>query len=175
MASRCVKCGGEHQPKDCNNITKDNKREDLKCANCNEHGHPANYRGCAYYKTALNILKKRKLLNNKPNPHSEVTNAPKRNFVSKTVNKNVSYAQTANNQRPSQNNQSYNTPRQTRNIPQYKTLEPSRKESTESPPPWVEQLRNDILFHVSEMIKDVRRELHARMDSMISEMNIYEA
>lgn len=54
---RCVKCSENHGPNACKLKSTDPKSS-LKCANCGQQGHPANYRGCIYYKHALNIIKK---------------------------------------------------------------------------------------------------------------------
>ncbi|CAD6215485.1 GSCOCG00011224001-RA-CDS, partial [Cotesia congregata] len=56
LAYRCVKCSGSHGPSACP-IKSSDPKSSLKCANCGENGHPANYRGCIYYKHALGLLR----------------------------------------------------------------------------------------------------------------------
>lgn len=80
---RCVKCGGDHRPKACP-ITAVMSKDSLKCANYGQVGHPANYRGCIYYKHALSIINR----NNTINRQGRQT---KINKISKTVNSNISY------------------------------------------------------------------------------------
>lgn len=58
----CVKCAGDHESKDCS-ITSPMDKSSLKCINCGETGHPANYRGCP----ALKLITKVKLNNKKIN------------------------------------------------------------------------------------------------------------
>lgn len=50
LSYRCVKCAKSHQPGECT-VTATTKREELYCANCEKHGHPASYRGCPIIKT----------------------------------------------------------------------------------------------------------------------------
>jgi hypothetical protein len=45
---QCVKCGGQHDSKDC---TKP-RHHPAKCALCGEN-HPANYKGCSVYKNLV--------------------------------------------------------------------------------------------------------------------------
>lgn len=51
---RCVKCSGDHDPKQCS-LALNAPKENIKCANCNHVGHPASYKGCIYYKNATLI------------------------------------------------------------------------------------------------------------------------
>lgn len=57
MNYRCIKCGDNHLPDKCP-ITDKDKREMLKCANYKQSGHPADYRGCPFYKFAVSKLTK---------------------------------------------------------------------------------------------------------------------
>lgn len=52
---RCVKCAETHPKGECKISTQDQKTN-LRCANCGGQGHPANYKGCPFYKYANNIL-----------------------------------------------------------------------------------------------------------------------
>lgn len=47
MPARCRKCARGHESSECTYITDQSKKEDLKCCNCEEKGHPANWTGCA--------------------------------------------------------------------------------------------------------------------------------
>lgn len=53
MNYRCVKCGESHPKDECTIQNTDDKSK-LKCANCKQFGHPANYQGCTYLKLANN-------------------------------------------------------------------------------------------------------------------------
>lgn len=66
---RCVKYGQDHAPNECP-ISKEASREELTCANCQQKGHPASYKGCPYYKNAINYVKK---CNQKKNQLSKLT------------------------------------------------------------------------------------------------------
>lgn len=52
MPARCLKCGGNHEKKDC--TLKDS--EPAKCAGC-KGNHPASWRGCSEYQKALRSWK----------------------------------------------------------------------------------------------------------------------
>ena len=55
FAPRCVICAGPHNHRDCPiRMEAQGDKSKLKCANCGASGHPASYRGCESYKTALN-------------------------------------------------------------------------------------------------------------------------
>uniref|UniRef100_A0A6V7JBE4 Pre-C2HC domain-containing protein n=1 Tax=Bracon brevicornis TaxID=1563983 RepID=A0A6V7JBE4_9HYME len=58
---RCVKCAQSHDYGKCP-LPKECDRNLLHCANCDQSGHPANYKGCAFYKTAIKLHKSNKLL-----------------------------------------------------------------------------------------------------------------
>lgn len=54
---KCVKCNQQHLPGECpRNALKDT---DPSCINCGESGHPANWRGCSYYKKYVSNKKER--------------------------------------------------------------------------------------------------------------------
>ncbi|KAI8122414.1 RNA-directed DNA polymerase from mobile element jockey [Lucilia cuprina] len=54
---RCVKCDQHHLPGECNRNENDNSNP--KCVNCGEEGHPANWRGCTFYKNYVSRKKQR--------------------------------------------------------------------------------------------------------------------
>lgn len=54
---KCVKCKQPHLPGECpRNVLKDT---DPCCVNCGETGHPANWRGCPFFKKYLENKKER--------------------------------------------------------------------------------------------------------------------
>lgn len=56
LGYRCVKCSESHKPGECA-LNENSDRSQLKCANCGETGHPANYKGCRFYKQTLEKIK----------------------------------------------------------------------------------------------------------------------
>lgn len=86
---RCVKCAEEHEPGKCL-IQKEDEKDKLKCANCGETGHPANYYGCKFIKFTLSQIKKQ-----------TTTKVPRTFDANKSIRTNVSYAQMM---QPNQNN-----------------------------------------------------------------------
>lgn len=79
MAYRCVKCAGSHGPNKCP-LDKNVNKDLLKCANCNQTGHPASYQGCPFISVINKALsdknKQKKEAINKQNitANSYVTN-----------------------------------------------------------------------------------------------------
>ena len=57
----CVKCANNHEIGKCP-IQKEDNRSQLKCANCDQVGHPASYKGCPYIKFALEQKKMAKIV-----------------------------------------------------------------------------------------------------------------
>lgn len=59
MPHRCIKCLENHEPGKCTRPTNNgdpdqsSKDENVACVNCNEVGHPANYRKCPYYQNYI--------------------------------------------------------------------------------------------------------------------------
>lgn len=104
LVFRCVKCGESHEPKQCK-INKDSDRNLLKCANCGQSGHPANYRGCPYFKNALDIMKNNVRIAN-------LKKVDKVNSFAKRVTPTITFADTVNRrtdrQMNTQDNQNYN-------------------------------------------------------------------
>lgn len=86
MGERCVKCAQNHSSNDCP-ISSEESRENLKCARCNQSGHPASYRGCPKLKEILD----NKLRGKERAAASSVNNNNKK-FASRSVNKNISFS-----------------------------------------------------------------------------------
>lgn len=84
LVFRCVKCGLDHGPQKCA-LKEQDPRSSLKCCNCGQEGHPANYRGCSYYKHALNMVKNNNTIKNQER-------LAKTHTISRTYNPNISYA-----------------------------------------------------------------------------------
>lgn len=59
LQPNCVKCAGDHESKDCS-FKRAEDQNQLKCINCNEVGHPANYKGCPALKFMTMIKNKEK-------------------------------------------------------------------------------------------------------------------
>lgn len=64
MSYRCVKCNEGHGPGECVLPKSTNEKDKLFCANCNEYGYPASYRGCPTVVAKQNLIRE-KTLNNK--------------------------------------------------------------------------------------------------------------
>lgn len=91
--SRCVKCSGQHETKECTRKTRDDK---VKCVNCGGD-HPANYRGCLVHKQLQQKLYP--TLREKRNPQQQIQLTSTQH-----IQPGTSYAQTVNNNK-TQNNQ----------------------------------------------------------------------
>lgn len=48
---RCVKCTSEHEPNKCPRQSNEDANFPIGCVNCKNGNHPANYRGCAVYRS----------------------------------------------------------------------------------------------------------------------------
>lgn len=79
-----------HEPGKCE-IAVGSGKENLKCANCGNAGHPASYRGCPYLK-AIAISKKASIASRNAATQRRI------NRVSTTTTPGRSYAQAANYQ-----------------------------------------------------------------------------
>lgn len=104
LPPRCVKCSLNHIAGNCSITTTDEKSK-LKFANCNAFGHPASYRGCPFYKQAVDIYAV-KNMNKKKHEHNNThyekrVNSTTSNPLTFTrhVVPHMSYASVANNQR----------------------------------------------------------------------------
>lgn len=73
----CVKCAGPHLSKDCE-IKESVPRNQLKCALCQQNGHPANYKGCPVMKEIIAARNKDK----RKNPHSPIVTSKIKNGMS---------------------------------------------------------------------------------------------
>lgn len=97
LPSRCVKCAGDHHYSQCQKSIE----APPKCVNCDSN-HPANYRGCTYYKeisktknknkTSTNLFHSKIHTNTIPNANTQNTHLNKDN-----TNKHYTYASACNN------------------------------------------------------------------------------
>lgn len=53
---RCVKCSKQHKPGECQ-IKDQVEKTDIHCVNCKSNGHPASFKGCPIYQSALMRLR----------------------------------------------------------------------------------------------------------------------
>lgn len=72
LPSRCVKCTGDHHFSQC---VKE-KETPPKCVNC-ANNHPANYRGCSYYKE---LSKSKKMFSSKTRTNNQTISRPNTHF-----------------------------------------------------------------------------------------------
>ena len=90
LTARCLICAKNHSHRDCPvKAEAKNDKSKLKCANCNEDGHPASFRGCKSYIAALENFNKPKVNANKV-AASKNTNG--NTFNSKKVTQGLSYS-----------------------------------------------------------------------------------
>ena len=90
LAARCLLCAKAHNHKDCPIKQQSvNDKSKLKCANCEQVGHPASSHDCESYKEAL-----KQFLKPKDNRNSTSTNITSsgRTFTSKKVTQGLSYS-----------------------------------------------------------------------------------
>ena len=79
LPPKCVICAGSHSHKDCPaRMTARDDKTKLKCANCNEVGHPASFHGCKSYIAALENFQKPKGNKKNHKPHWEGNLLPKK-------------------------------------------------------------------------------------------------
>lgn len=102
MPYRCVKCNDKHDPGRCScptDIQLDKKK--LFCANCNDYGHPASYRGCPKL-----IENKKRVLELNRNKINKKNNGKLENpFINKSiVQPGISYAQITSQEFPNKEN-----------------------------------------------------------------------
>lgn len=102
---RCVKCAQSHEPGKCE-IKKDDDKSELKCANCEQTGHPASYQGCPFLKFTAYQIK------------SQAENNKQKTFdSSKALRTNKSYSQTVHSSAGQNNNtQDTHIPNYTNNL-----------------------------------------------------------
>lgn len=129
LPPKCVKCGDSHAQDECQ-IKKEDNREALKCANCGKNGHPANCKGCEYYKNAIKLVKEQK-------NEKRARLFSKIQKINRYVDPNQLYTEALN-----QNQTSVHTPRvnlQKEVFPQLPATS-SRPEETATPPQWAKDL-----------------------------------
>jgi len=79
---RCVKCGGQHDSKDC---TKP-RHNPAKCALCGQD-HPANYKGCTFHKKLVATRSHHTRVNNLYQQHSDTYPNQQRPLINPTTSK----------------------------------------------------------------------------------------
>lgn len=140
MPFRCVKCSETHEPGKCT-IAEQSNKELLKCANCGKSGHPANYRGCPYYKF---IEKRTKEMKNDRLIQPPTRNAP---MYNRRIDQNITFAQaTADNGifKSTTTTQHTNAMRQ----PEI------------APPNWVNDLKAEIINSLTNSIANLAAQLY---------------
>ncbi len=102
---KCVKCDQTHLPGECTH----NKAEKINptCVNCGEEGHPANWRGCSYYKEYL--IKKRKRMREAQDLKSSAANNVNK-FTTQQIQPGKSFASLFHNQTTTNNERNLNRP-----------------------------------------------------------------
>ena len=100
LTPRCLLCAANHQHKDCPiKVAAKNDKQLLKCANCNEAGHPASFHGCKSYVAALAEFNKPKT-NTRPNVNKQKQTTLGRTFNSKKVTASLSFGSAVAGQKP---------------------------------------------------------------------------
>lgn len=171
---RCVKCGQSHPPKECT-LTNTDNRELLKCANCELTGHPANYRGCPFYKHSMKKVKENKA-------QKEIRIQEKIIRATRIVKPSLSFAAAA---AASQEGTSrYPEPTAAQNSTRHHIPPPehptrSRHQENESAPSWVAELRRNLRDDLKQMITTELTELKtqtsknsARIDQIMEILKI---
>ncbi|KAK2582805.1 hypothetical protein KPH14_008894 [Odynerus spinipes] len=134
---RCVKCGGDHGPNACK-ITTTQQKENLKCANCGQNGHPASYKGCIYYKHALSMINSNKNIKKQEN-HATIQR------ISRAVNANISYAAITSQQTNPSTHAQHKTEQTTWKTPYIGTQAyPIEPHINNNIPSWVNDLKNEF-------------------------------
>lgn len=100
MPYRCVKCLNDHQPGMCTrptdlSIMSTEEKQQVACVNCNQFGHPANYRHCPYYVQLIKRLQQKKI----------DSQQRKQTLYNNFVIPNISYANATRAQHPHTNSQ----------------------------------------------------------------------
>lgn len=90
---RCVKCSKSHAHKECQK----QPDEQPYCVNCESFGHPANFKGCAYYKK---LLTSRTPASAYIEHHSPPINAPRFNHANPSSSRSSAPPPTAQTPRP---------------------------------------------------------------------------
>lgn len=156
---RCVKCSLSHTPGNCD-INKNSPLELLKCANCNESGHPANYRGCRIYKEAIAEIKQN--ISNR----NEAINAKARPLLPTQVNAtspiNNNYAnitkrgrQTLPPYRPDIPEIYTQRPNEIPNVINEQHNNNNRDHESQTPPPWADSLLKSMVDIFTPRFKNI--------------------
>lgn len=179
LPPRCVKCSLNHIAGSCT-ITSTDEKNKLKCANCNAFGHPASYRGCPFYKQAIDIYAKNITYRKRQENNNNYTQYEKRvkpitsnplTFARHTV-PHISYANAVNS-----NNSQFNI--KTANYIPYSTFEQHQtaegnSNNAQLPPPWLEDLKREMTQTFAQMVNELRQQMNNRIDGLISELGITE-
>lgn len=179
LTPKCIKCGLTDGVNECK-IQKDSPRSSLKCANCDQNGHPANYKGCPFYIIALKVAAKNNPTNNGKAPVSH----PRQNkgTRSKPVSQGISFTDTLNNRQAPRSWQPNAGPlppmgpkhTHTGPPPHQSGFVPTPGPQLFQPPPWLIDFKNAMVNEMANMLQDLRRELHSRIDVLWNNMNIIE-
>ena len=149
---RCVKCASSHEPGSCS-ITNENSKQQLKCANCGQEGHPASYKGCPYIKFAHQQICKEKASKNQ-------ASARKFDRITATIRGGTSFAQAVSGR--SQRNpitQRNEQPRIPASQDTETTSQPSEhhqyqeRRQSATHPTWVTEFKNELAELVSSQFK----------------------
>ncbi|XP_011304618.1 nucleic-acid-binding protein from mobile element jockey-like [Fopius arisanus] len=159
MSFRCVKCSLGHEPGNCS-IDKNSDRNTLKCANCDSTGHPANYKGCPFYKYSLQIVKNDLHINNQIREDridrlsKKVTHETSYANVVKNKNQNHLYSQTESQPKSIRQSQSQGCPNTHIN---QSIAGPVR---LETPPPWVEIMKEGIVSAIMKNLNNITEKVN---------------
>ena len=163
---RCVKCAQTHTPGACS-INSHENRPALKCANCNQSGHPASYKGCPFLKYALAKKKEFKALkyNN---------NLQKINRISLSIRENLCFAQAVNNGKQHPQPCKASTPFSSH--PRRASFHPTSSGSlfqqednanADPPPPrWVSSLKEEIAAMVTSQFQTLASQIAANTNQI---------
>lgn len=145
---RCVKCAQSHDPGKCPLNAVDN-RDKLRCANCNQAGHPASYKGCPYIKYA--IKQKREA-----DTRRTQTTSNKIQKIATAVSQNISFSQMVKGHSSHQENPSHiNQPPQPSSNDQAST--------TDRNPPQPNQ--DDRRPHQTNNLEELKQEILTLLNS----------
>lgn len=135
LPMRCVKCAETHGRDECK-VDKKAGRAALKCANCEKQGHPANYRGCIFFKGAKGLTNVQDRENNQDG--RDVAGNAK-----KLVRPNVTYARVVRNN--DYQNERTDTVREIYNEPEPQIIQVQNNVSNEqTTPAWAEKLQESM-------------------------------
>jgi len=119
---QCVKCGGQHDSKDC---TKP-RHNPARCALCGED-HPANYKGCNVYRNLVATRSNQTRANNLYLQNPAISPNQQRPFtIPPTSNKQPLHPNSPNPNIPIQNGQHIRTDNKTQSDPYLRTIHTRR-------------------------------------------------